>query len=236
MVTYSTNSREHERPVCCLVGNGPVEPSAAAFIDDADFVIRFNRCAGLHGVTGSRTDRLYLCNTGRTATRWTERDFANIILQPALDVVLSYPPVGWRRTAASLIMGKRGTSIDSSAEIAKMLRQFDIAPRRTDESAYAELRQTLVNTMRSFQTGQPHPLWLPSSGCVALHDTLRDPSLVDHDVHLIGFGFSGGKLHPWIAERAYAEGLRDCGKIHLHSTDGSSDKTFLRLPRDRFAL
>lgn len=236
MLTDSPESMKHERPICCLVGNGPVDPSAAAFIDKADFVVRFNRCAGLHGVTGSKTDRLYLCNTGRTATRWTEGDFARIIHRPDLDVVLSYPPVSWRRTAACLVMGKRGTSLDSSAKIAKKLRQYGITPRRTDVSAYDDLRQTLIDTIRHVQSGRVHPLWQPSSGCVALHDTLRDSSLMHHDVHLVGFGFSGGKLHPWIAERAYAESLHDCGKIQLHSADSRNDKTFIRLPRHRGAL
>ena len=46
-----------------LVGSGPIDPKAAAEIDDHDLVIRFNGCAN-YGATGRRIDVLVLSNSG----------------------------------------------------------------------------------------------------------------------------------------------------------------------------
>ena len=47
-----------------IVGNGLVPDAAAAVIDAADLVIRFNDC---RGAIGGKTDIVAVCNTGRPA-------------------------------------------------------------------------------------------------------------------------------------------------------------------------
>lgn len=216
MTKHGNDSSTRSRPICCLVGNGPVGEDAGDFIDRADYVIRFNRCAGLNGVTGSKIDRLYLCNTGRVATRWSSQDFERIIPHAGVQVVFSYPRPSWLRTLACIAMGKRGSVIDSSEKLTEVLCTYGVSPQQADRHAYTELQVTLGAIMSSKALPRPTQLWLPSSGCIALHQTMRDPGLANHDVHLFGFGFSGANLHAWAAERTYAEALRDRGKIRLH--------------------
>ena len=55
-----------------IVGNGDVPEGSAARIDAADRVIRFNECRNF-GSTGSRTDVVAVCNTGRPARAMLSR-------------------------------------------------------------------------------------------------------------------------------------------------------------------
>ena len=47
-----------------IVGNAPTEEDWSSLIDGADYVVRFNNAFGYGGVTGTRSDELYLINCG----------------------------------------------------------------------------------------------------------------------------------------------------------------------------
>lgn len=91
-----------------------------------------------------------------------------------------------------------------------------MSPRRLEAAVYHSARQSLEALIKQDSKYTPHPLWLPSSGCVALHHALSDPALIDHELHMLGFGFAGSPLHPWPAERRYAEIQQKAGKLIIH--------------------
>ncbi len=208
-----------------IVGNGDVPEGAAARIDAADRVIRFNECRNF-GAAGSRTDVVAVCNTGRPARAmlsgawrdspavrrcseiWSVRDpqkfgemrHALLVSHPELYDFCDDYTAGFAAVAEAGAKRHRVLSRDVHEAVERALLAFD-----------------------------PAPYVVPSSGMVVvaqvLADVLADP---DHDrdqIFVAGFSHQGWDGHPFAAERQLIEAHVASGKLVRLNPDTASSLT-----------
>ncbi|WP_034856580.1 hypothetical protein [Sinorhizobium sojae] len=206
--------------VIMIVGNGEVPEGAAAAIDAADLVIRFNDCRST-GKGGSKTDIVAVCNTGRPALamlgggRWKTSE-----------------PVRQAREIWSVRSGARFAAMrarlatthpdldDFCDDYTAGFESFARATGRKHRVIPAETQDRLERDLSRFE---PSRYVVPSSGLVAIADILLNgASSSDHFV-LAGFGHSGWVWHPFAAERRYVDALAADGRLHRLDQPISSD-------------
>lgn len=195
-----------------IVGNGQVAAGAAATIDAADFVVRFNLSRNT-GQSGTRTDAVAVCNTGRPANEmldgpewresapvrasreiWSVRDpekFAG--LRPQL--AISHPELD------DFCDDRTEDFARFAAESGKLHR---IIPAAVHEAADVALA-----------AHSPGAYVVPSSGLVTLFHVLSTPEYSGSDIFLTGFSHEGWDGHPFAAERRLVAGLAAEGRLHL---------------------
>ncbi|TXH83780.1 MAG: Urease operon accessory protein [Rhizobium sp.] len=191
-----------------IVGNGDIAPGAAAIIDAADLVIRFNDCRSM-GAGGSRTDVVAVCNTGRPARAmlgsaewrkspavaaaseiWSVRDPRKFAALRA-PLAVSHPELDDfcddytdQFTAFCQATGKRHLVIDQSVH-----EGVDAALADHDPGSYV----------------------VPSSGMIVIADVLaRHP---DDDIVIAGFGHTGWDEHPFAAEKRLVDAHVSLGRL-----------------------
>ena len=198
-----------------LIGNAPPRADLAGVIDRADFVARINTCAGLGAEYGNRTDRVYLCNTGGVARRFIRSDelHRTIASSGAREVVFSYPHVSLRRKLHCILRGKRGTGVDRTRALIEVLSRHGLKCSLMPTEVYEQVLSHVKAQPEYRELAREMPLWVPSSGGMALAHMARDPVLAEHRIALVGFGFQGWQGHPWFAEKAYAEQLQQAGRL-----------------------
>lgn len=193
-----------------IVGNGPVPDGAAAIIDAADLVIRFNDCRSC-GAGGNKTDIVAVCNTGRPALAmlgggmwkttaavrqagaiWCVRDADKFqALRPQL--TLTHPDLD----------DLCDDYTDGFLAFAKATgRTFHTVPASTHERVDAGLKQ--------FDTGA---YVVPSSGLIVIAEVLAHWQRPGDRVVLAGFGHAGWEWHPFAAERRYVDDLISKGQL-----------------------
>lgn len=193
-----------------IVGNGPVPDGAAAIIDAADLVIRFNDCRSC-GAGGNKTDIVAVCNTGRPALAmlgggmwkttaavrqagaiWCVRDADKFqALRPQL--TLTHPDLD----------DLCDDYTDGFLAFAKATgRTFHTVPASTHERVDAGLKQ--------FDTGV---YVVPSSGLIVIAEVLAHWQRPGDRVVLAGFGHAGWEWHPFAAERRYVDDLISKGQL-----------------------
>ncbi|MGG6897493.1 MULTISPECIES: Urease operon accessory protein [Rhizobium] len=191
-----------------IVGNGEIAVGAAAAIDAADLVIRFNDCRSM-GAGGRRTDVVAVCNTGRPARAmlgsaewrkspavasaseiWSVRDPRKFAALRA-PLAISHPELDDfcddytdQFTAFCKATGKRHVVIDQSVHDGV----------DTALSAY-----------------EPGSYVVPSSGMIVIAEVLaRYP---DDDVAITGFSHTGWSEHPFAAEKLLVDGYVSLGRL-----------------------
>ncbi|PYE87856.1 Urease operon accessory protein [Phyllobacterium leguminum] len=197
------------RRTIMIVGNGSVPEGAAAKIDAADTVIRFNDCRSV-GPSGSKTDIVAVCNTGRPARSMLEG--------------------GWK-TNAAVCRAKEIWSVRSAEKFSKMRAGLieaypdlgDFCDDYTrDFAAYAEMTGRLHRVLpahvheqldRDLARFSPAPYVVPSSGMVVIAAVLSGFAKREDDVMLTGFDHVGWELHPFTAERRLVETLISQGHL-----------------------
>lgn len=206
--------------VIMIVGNGDVPEGAAATIDAADLVIRFNDCRSV-GKGGSRTDIIGVCNTGR----------------PALSMLGG----GRWKTSAAVRQARELWSVRSGARFAAMraalagthpdlddfcddytagFESFARATARKHRVIAAETHDRLERDLARFA---PSPYVAPSSGLVVIADIVSSFAAAGDDVVLAGFGHIGWQWHPFAAERRYVDALAAQGRLRRLHPFASSD-------------
>jgi hypothetical protein len=200
-----------------VVGNGPLSRDFSAEVESADFVIRFNEPKQGKGLSGTRTDRLYMANSGKPMQR--RLNDPDLIRSPiflsAREIVLAYHPqiiaryfrkpnvlawLGGRRadwTAASI--AKFG---GAGKEIRIMPPQFYLAGCR--ELSIPEERMNEV---------------FPSTGFFGIWHELRTRPAEEWVVELCGFTWAGWRRHTWGDERKWISDRVAEGRIVLIDPD-----------------
>jgi hypothetical protein len=179
-----------------IVGNGEIEEGQAAFIDAADFVVRFNECRSF-GAGGTRTDVVAVCNTGRPgkamlgSATWREHP----AVKAAGEIRSVRDPEKFAQLRAPLAISHpklddfcddyTSEFNDFCAETGKVHR---VVEKMIHEAVDAELRAYA-----------PAPYVVPSSGMIVIADVLD--AHPDADVSIAGFGHQGWEWHPFSAER-----------------------------------
>jgi hypothetical protein len=197
-----------------IVGNGEIAQSAAARIDAASLVIRFNDCRSTASGS-SKTDAVAVCNTGRPAKQmlsspewralpavqaasqiWSVRDPRKFdamrgplaLTHPELDDFCDDYTSGYEAFAAET--GKRHVVIDQAIHNAV-------------DAALAAYR--------------PAPYVVPSSGLIVIAYVLD--TFPDAEVILAGFGHVGWEWHPFAAERLLVDDYVAAGRLTRISDD-----------------
>lgn len=192
-----------------IVGNGPVPEGAAAPIDAADLVIRFNDCRSV-GAGGHRTDIVAVCNTGRPGKAmaqavWAEsppvRAAAAIwcVRDPEKFAVLREP---LSRSHPDL----DDFCDDYTADFARLATAGGKAHLVLSRACHEALETELA-------AHAPPPYVVPSSGLVAIAHVLSSPAFAGDAVCLAGFGHQGWEWHPFAAERAWVEAHVAAGRL-----------------------
>ena len=204
-------------PTVLIIGNASPTFDARPHVERADYIVRFNGCAGLHQQYGSRTHRVYLCNTGSVARRFIrDPEIINRLTSTGTEeIVFSYPRIPISRLAYCTLIGKRGTAIDRTLQLGQVLNQSGQRWSRLPQSVFDTAVQRIKTTPGFTEFRRRAPVWAPSSGCLALMHIAHDPLFADHEIHVLGFGFNGWEGHPWFAERAFAETLQRAGRLRF---------------------
>ncbi|WEX85915.1 Urease operon accessory protein [Sinorhizobium garamanticum] len=203
-----------------IVGNGDVPQGAAAAIDAADLVIRFNDCRSV-GKGGTRTDIIAVCNTGRPALsmlgggRWKTSD---AVRQASEIWSVRF---GAKFAAMRADLAKTHPNLDDFCDDYTMgFEAFARATGRRHRVIPVETHERLDRDLARFT---PAPYVVPSSGLVVVADVLSDFIQPGDDVVLAGFGHSGWEWHPFAAERRYVDALVAEGRLRRLGQSQSSD-------------
>ncbi|NLR96944.1 Urease operon accessory protein [Rhizobium sp. P38BS-XIX] len=191
-----------------IVGNGEVAAGAAAEIDAADLVIRFNDSRSM-GAGGNRTDVVAVCNTGRPARAmlgsaewrkspavaaaseiWSVRDPRKFEALRA-PLAVSHPELDDfcddytdQFTVFCQAVGKRHVVIDQSLH-----ESVDAALAEHDPGSYV----------------------VPSSGMIVIAEAMaRYP---DDDIAITGFSHTGWEEHPFAAEKRLVNAYVSLGRL-----------------------
>ena len=184
-----------------VVGNAP-QTSAAAAIDAADCIVRFNNAAGFGAATGSRVTHLALVNRGGQMREWLEdRHFLERpVVRAALAFILPFPMLPAERNSPETICWTR--------EALDLLRPTGRPVHILPETLHERARALLASRTE----GRPNP----STGFLVTLALLLARSYEAAPVQAYGFGFDGWPGHPWSAERAWFTDNEAAGRLHLH--------------------
>lgn len=184
-----------------IVGNAPGLDAAAA-IDAAPCIVRFNNAPGFGGRTGSRVTHLALVNRGGQMREWVaDPHFLDRpVVRRAKAFILPFPMLPAEPNRPEQVCWTR----EALALLAPLGRPVHILP----EDLHREARRCLAPET----TDRPNP----STGFLVTLAFLlgRPPGRGPVDAH--GFGFAGWPGHPWSAERAWFRQAEAAGRLRLH--------------------
>lgn len=202
-----------------IVGNGPVAAGAAAIIDAADLVIRFNDCRS-RGAGGSRTDIVAVCNTGRPALsmlgggNW--KNSAAVRQASAIWCVRSAAKF---ESLRSQLAHSHPDLDDLCDDYSSGFRAFAKATGRAFHAVPASIHDHVDTGLRAHD---PDPYVVPSSGLIIIAEVLAHWRQPDDRIVLAGFGHAGWEWHPFDAERRYVDAL--VAQRQLSRLDRSGDQ------------
>ncbi|WP_026618721.1 hypothetical protein M728_002440 [Ensifer sp. WSM1721] len=208
------------RRVIMIVGNGTVADGAAAAIDAADLVIRFNDCRSA-GRGGVKTDIVAVCNTGRPALsmlgggRWK----TNEPVRQAREIWSVRSGVKFAQMRRALAASHPDLD-DFCDDYTIGFESFARATGRKHRVIATETHECLDRDLARFE---PPPYVVPSSGLVVIADVLSSFASAGDDIVLTGFGHSGWEWHPFAAERRYVDALVAQGRLRRLPQSSSSD-------------
>ena len=185
-----------------IVGNAPGVEAAAA-IDAAACVVRFNNAAGFGAAAGSRVTHLALVNRGGQMRAWLAdpRFLDRPVVRAAQAFILPFPMLPAEQNRPEQTCWTR----EALARLAPLGRPIHVLP----ETLHREGRRLLGPGT----TGRPNP----STGfLVALALLLARPE-GSEPVDAYGFGFAGWPGHPWAAERAWFAEAEAAGRLRLYA-------------------
>lgn len=181
-----------------IVGNAPPRRDLRNEIDGADIVIRFNDCRTHGGDTGTRSDIVAVCNTGRPAKSMLEgawRDHPAVRSAEAIWCVRNPEAMASRR--ASIL--ERRPDLDDFFDDRTAELEAVAATRGADCVVLpAEVHDRLDERLGAI-AGDSYVL--PSTGLFAIDHVLHHFASPADRVAITGFDHEGWEGHPFSAER-----------------------------------
>ncbi|BCX47854.1 urease accessory protein [Haloferula helveola] len=178
-----------------IIGNGEVSRDLSDEIDASDFVIRFNQPKRSIGMTGTRTDLLFVnaCDIPMKR-RLDDSDYwRSPIVGAAGEVILNYNWLSLRLYGVPLRRWIRER------------RRYDwIEPTIAAFQAMGKPVRCLTTreyraALRDLRTGGENPC--PSTGYLGIHHFLTRLSVPDDRITICGFSFEGWRGHQWDLEK-----------------------------------
>ncbi len=217
-----------------IVASAPLQRDFSRFIDSADCVVRFNNCKNYGRQAGTRTDILYLNNTGDPDVQRTLRFFLKPRTPAQLEAELPYrssarafyfvrPPAHYFQALmqdrldqgvqlAGQELPRHSHGRDIAAEVAVSLR----LPADRTHRLSAQFHDSVIGKLEEFGIGDA---LFPSTGMLGVEHILSCEDFAGYDIVALGFGFSGWEGHPWEAERQLMQRYAREGRLSLLGTD-----------------
>jgi hypothetical protein len=198
-----------------IVGNAPGLDAAAA-IDGAPRVVRFNNAPGFGGRAGSRVTHLALVNRGGQMREWLAdpRFLDRPVVRHADAFILPFPRLPAEHNRPEQVCWTR----EAVARLAPLGRPIHILPE--------DLHETARQRLAPGTDGRPNP----STGFLVTLAFLLGGPLGHGPIEAHGFGFDGWPGHPWAAERAWFRQAEADGQLRLHPCHPSSMTAPSRIP------
>ncbi len=192
-----------------VVGNGPVDRDIRPILSRADWVVRFNKFRSYGGNSGTRTDAVAVCNTGRPAKGMLSDGewLAHPALAEAQQVLCVRDVHKFEELRPGILA--RHPDLDDffedftdafhalAEETGKGFRVIDRAVHERVDAQIALIGAEYV---------------VPSSGMIVIEDLLSADD-VDGPVQVVGFSHQGWELHPFAAERALVDRYVQEGRV-----------------------
>jgi hypothetical protein len=186
-----------------IVGNGPLPHDLSDRVDGSDHVVRFNEPKAAVGMSGTRTDWLFLNNTGKPMQRRLKNDayWTSPIVAAAHTVFFVYHPTIIRAYAVkpnvlSRLKGRRADwTGEALARFGAIGKFVTVVPPPYYELASAEIGVSRDKLASVF----------PSTGYFGIRYALETFGANEWDVEICGFSWQGWKRHAWGDERSWVE-------------------------------
>lgn len=200
-----------------VVGNGPLSRDFSDEVDSADFVVRFNEPKQGIGHSGTRTDRLYMANSGKPMQRRLNDPalIGSPIFQAAREIVLAYHPQIIARyfrkpNVLSWLGGRRADwTAASIARFGGAGKEIRIMP---PQFYLAGCRELGIPDERL-------PEVFPSTGFFGIWHELETHAADAWVLELCGFTWAGWRRHAWGDERKWIAAKIAEGRIVLIDPD-----------------
>jgi hypothetical protein len=202
-----------------IVGNGPLPFDMSERVDASDHVVRFNEPKASIGMSGTKTDWLFVCNTGNPMQRRLKNpDYPTSPIVQAADLVIlvSHPiavqKYGLRPNFLSWIKGRRAEwTWPALMMYGAAGKTVAVLPPAFYEEGCLELGlepYSLIKIRR-----------FPSTGYFGIRYALARLPADEWDVEIAGFDWQGWQRHAWGDERAWIEGKAKERNIRIWPTE-----------------
>ena len=186
-----------------IVGNGPIPGDMSETIDAADFVVRFNEPKASIGKSGTKTDILFLSNTGKPMQRrLADPSFVtSAMMEDAKEVIFAYHPLIVRRyfPAPNFLSRLKGRRQDWTMPAIMALGNAGKTCSILPTDFYLEGCEALGLT--ADKLGKV----FPSTGYFGIYYALSRFPPEEWDISVCGFSWQGWKKHAWGDEREWIE-------------------------------
>lgn len=196
------------RHVVMIVGNGEIAAGAAAMIDAADKVIRFNDCRSM-GAGGSRTDVVAVCNTGRPAramlgsAEWRKSP----AVASASEIWSVRDPVKFAALRGPLSLSH--PELDDFCD--DYTDQFTAFCQATGKRHVVIGQSIHEGVDLALAVHEPGSYVVPSSGMIVIAEVLAHHP--DDDIAITGFSHTGWDEHPFAAEKRLVDSYVSSGRL-----------------------
>jgi hypothetical protein len=200
-----------------IVGNGPLSRDFSEHVDRADFVVRFNEPKKSIGMSGVRTDRLIMANSGKPMQRRLN-DGALInspIFRAAKELMFAYHPQIIKRyfrhpNLMARLKGRRADwTVPAIEKFGGAGKEIRIMPPQFYERGCRELGVPVEKMHEVF----------PSTGYFGIWHALEHYAAEEWRIEVCGFTWQGWQRHAWIDERRWVAEKVDQGRIALIDED-----------------
>lgn len=182
-----------------IVGNGPLPHDLSERVDAAAHVVRFNEPKASIGWSGTRTDWLFINNSGKPMQRRIlNPEYAHSPIVRAADFVFfAYHPMTIRNylikpNILSRLSGRKADWTPAALDMfGRSGKKIVILP----PSYYEEGCDMLAIPEQERRTV------FPTTGFFGIRYTLERFVGGEWDIHICGFSWEGWKRHAWNAER-----------------------------------
>jgi len=204
-----TNIKNHTGRIV-IIGNGEVNKNYSSFIDNSDYIIRFNWLDNYNKNTGIKTDALSLASAVQHIDNYlhptsdahkTKFNCFKKILTEIDTLIFPFPD-------ENRLCHLRHKRIDKLINFYH-LNNKNIKKYFCEEQYMEDLKKNRW----------PKNVIAPSSGYTVIRNILDDKSFINHRIYLLGFNWSGWLGHPWSSEKEVLTKLAKQKKIFILSSD-----------------